>query len=1186
MGIQRFVCLFAVCSCSVAANEWPGNLWLGRGDIWHSRFAVTITNPSESALEGTPVDLTVGTGDGQAPLTGARAEAVRVTDGKGVQLLFGLRTPDEGHLFSTGAIPAGAALILPAVCGPKETATYTVYFDNPRAWALADAFEKTPMSGLNGDFEKGTHDRPLGWQTSMTTAQHRLSWSSEQPFSGQRCLKAEADTDAEKSWFGFVRSDFDVVPGARCTLRVRVRGEQVKGSAGWYVHVGDAKNDQRINQVARAGEGTFGWKEITVSFTVPDGATRMRTGSVLYGTGKAWYDDFRFETDKQPARATARAGAVERLTLSECGANAAWPETSPSEPRWHHRLPVRIFNLSDHAVSNILASADLNDAARGIVAPRYLLTLNGKPHEACRIGDRLLFSCEAAARTAVTYYLYVADSGRKQAAEKPSSSRQGSDIPSDQILAESPRDTDVQAFAALMNSPVNLIKNPDFERGSNASPDVWTHSAADADVTFALASPGGFGKRCASFTVSPTAKETWRGWYQSVSVTPGHSYLFGAWLACENLAGTAKLQAHLRNAQGVVAPSGFLGAGAPISGNTGWTPMFGTVTIPPNVAQFQMHLTMNDRGTLKHDGAFLAECLETVIGEPETHPLAPAALEAWAVSPVVKVFHETLPSDKQTPLAISLARNEGEALQIALRSGHDIPHLRVEVDAPTRWWRHSLTNFSVGWVGYVPIDHRTAYYNVTTPPWQLKYPTGTGSSDGWSGWWPDPIRPSADGSLAANQTQAIWITFKTATDTRTGRYSGKIRLLDGNTVIAKLPFTVTVWGFTLPETPSCPAIFDLRLSKQWLEGTTADAQRERMMRFMAERKVCPDGIDVSPVFKRDAQGKITADFTAYDQAARHYFGDLKFPTSYTPGFFYLFGWEHPPKNVLGEKPFEGEYPYKDADRSHLRAAYKEAYQTCLRLYWDHVKAQGWSDRLVLYISDEPFLTKKHIIDQMKACCTMIHEIDPKIRIYSSTWRHCPDWNGYLNIWGAGHYGCFAAAEMQARRAAGEHIWFTTDGQMCTDTPFCAVERLLPHYCFKYGAEAYEFWGISWLTYDPWRFGWHSYIYQSSTPGESYYVRYPNGDGFLLYPGRPVGVDGPVATVRIEAARDGVEDYEYLKALKAHANDPEATRILNAFGALIEIPNAGGRFSTKILPDPDRLTELRLQAGAWLDAHSR
>ena len=1174
---------------SLSAAEWQHPLWLGRGDVWHARFPVTVTNPTGTALEGTPVSLTVGAAPGQAPLAGARAEALRVTDQNGTQLLYGLWLPDQSTAFTTGAIPPGATLVLPAVCAPGTSTTYMIYFDNAHAWGLADSFDKRAFTDLNGDFEKGAKNRPFGWQTAQTTPKHRLSWSADTPFSGTHCLKAESDPDAEKSWFGFARSDFAVVPGAHCTIRVRIRGENVKGAAGWYVHVGDDTNPQRINQTARSGEGTFDWKEQVLTFTVPEGATRLQTGSVLYGTGTAWYDAFSFQTDKEPPRATACAGAVERMTLQEQGADAAWPKTDRHAPRWLYRLPVRLVNLRAEPAADLLAVVDLNSASRGIAVPRFLLTFDSKTVESCRLGDRLLFSCAPAARTAQTYYLYVADTGAQATPAKVSASALGSAIPSDQILADRLGDTDAQAFAKLLNSPVNLVKNPDFETGADA-PDVWTHSASEPGVSFSFGTPGGFGKRYARLTVPTTAKESWRGWYQSVPVKPGHSYLYGAWLACEALVGNASLNAHLRSAKGAVVSGGFLSAGSPISGDTPWTPMFGTVTVPQDATQFQLHLTMNDRGTLKHDSAFLAECLEAATGDPEGPALGAEEFVTWPVDPVIKVFHETLPPLKRAPLAISLARNEEESLQVALRSGHDIPNLRVEVQAPKHKKGHALTDFTVGWVGYVPIDHRTAYYNLTTPAWELKYPTGAGASDGWSGWWPDPIRPTASGSLTANQTQPIWLSFKAASDTPAGLYKGKICLLAGDKVIETLPFTVTVWDFALPQTPSCAAIFDLRLNEHWLaDGTPADVQRDRIMRLMAAKKVCPDGIDMDPRFTRDSQGNVTGDFAAYDKAAQHYFGELKFPTSYMPNFFYLFGWEHPPKNVLNEKPFEGEYPFKDADRNKLRQAYKETYQACLRLYWEHVKAKGWSDKLVLYISDEPFLTKKPIIDQMKALCAMIHEVDPKIRIYCSTWRHCPDWNGSLDIWGVGHYGCFPVSEMQARKAAGEHIWFTTDGQMCTDTPFCAVERLLPHYCFKYGVDAYEFWGVSWLTYDPWRFGWHSYIHQSSTPGESYYVRYPNGDGYLLYPGAPIGVEGPVTSVRLEAARDGVEDYDYLKLLKALADktgDKEAIRILAGFSALLEIPNAGGRYSSKILPDPSKLTALRLQAGATLERLSR
>ncbi len=149
---------------------------------------------------------------------------------------------------------------------------------------------------------------------------------------------------------------------------------------------------------------------------------------------------------------------------------------------------------------------------------------------------------------------------------------------------------------------------------------------------------------------------------------------------------------------------------------------------------------------------------------------------------------------------------------------------------------------------------------------------------------------------------------------------------------------------------------------------------------------------------------------------------------------------------------------------------------------------------------------------------------------------------------------------------------------------------MPHYCFKYGVEAYEFWGVAWLTYDPYRFGWHAYIHQSSEPGSSYWVRYPNGDGFLLYPGKPIGYDGLVSSIRLEQAREGVEDYEYLDLLRQQIADANAAgrdttaaeHAMHEAAELVSIPNAGGRYSTKILSDPDAVFRVRRALAAAIE----
>jgi hypothetical protein len=236
---------------------------------------------------------------------------------------------------------------------------------------------------------------------------------------------------------------------------------------------------------------------------------------------------------------------------------------------------------------------------------------------------------------------------------------------------------------------------------------------------------------------------------------------------------------------------------------------------------------------------------------------------------------------------------------------------------------------------------------------------------------------------------------------------------------------------------------------------------------------------------------------------------------------------------------------------------------------------------------------------MKALCDMIHEVDRKIPIYMSTWWYRPEWEGYIDIWGLGFngegdYGHYVTSEdMQQITRSGGRIWYTTDGNFCTETPYLAVERLLPWFGYKYGAEAYEFWGVNWLTYNPYKYGWHSYIFESQAPGEESWKRYPNGDGFIIYPGKPIGEDGLIGSIRLKQVREGAEDYEYLSMLgnlikKADPSNPALTAARQALQQaldIVSIPCAMGRYSTKLLKCPEDLTEAREKVAKSIEALS-
>ncbi len=1169
---KALVCssLLVVLGLSLHARN---DLWLGRGGTWNAHVPVTVANPSDAEWKGRTVAIPVGTAAGQVSLVGARIEELRLVDARGVQLEYGVWSADKGRLLTTGAVPENALFTIPVCAAARGKADYKIYFDNPQAWGLADFWKQRPFGLVNGGFERiDANGVPSGWRIYGTNAQHRLSVVSG-GVSG-RCIYAEADDGAKNNWFCYAQDGIPVSPGAKVTLRVKIRGERVQGNAGWYVHAGNNKKEDILNSVFRGFDGTFGWKTLETCVTIPADCERMTVGSVLWGSGRAWYDDLEVKVEEaQATKPVVSVGETVRPVRHAIGVAADWPDAG-----WAYRVPVRILNDAETAVTSVLAAFPLQEALRATRFPEYEFQINGQKVESCALGGQLLFKCSLPAKSVTTGYLYVRQ-GQKPVAAPQSvalKSALGSDIPSDQVLVEQCTVSDEAAFAAILSSSANLVRNGSFEDGATG----WSSNAVKG-ATMRIAEHGRFGGKSALLTVPKGVQPNWDGWRQTVVIQPNRAYLYGAFVATDGVDADVNVHAHLLDVQGRAVQ--MVGASGGIGGTAPWTPLFGMFHTGEDVKSISLQLTMNGAGTIAHDGVLLAEFRSAAVGEPEFAPscASAAALSVGQVDPVVKVFRETIvPDGAGRPFAVALARNETESLQLAVRAARTIDDLEAVVESPAG------VSVSVGRVGYVPVDWPTAYYNCTTPEWELRYPRSAGQSDGWSGWWPDPIEPVAHGALAANQTQTYWINVTTTIATKPGRHRGTIAWKADGKVVRTDSFDIEVWGFALPERPAFSAIYDLRLGRAWEGlGATDDARREKLWAFMARYKICPDTLGGRVKFAKDGNGRVTADFTAYDRLAARYFDHYKFPSSYTPYDFYCFGWAMPPAKFLGEDPYAGAWPYKGADWTKLRPAYKDTYQQALKLYWDHVKAKGWADKITLYISDEPHFHRTNVVAQMKALCDMIHAVDPSIRIYSSTWRHCPDWNNSLDTWGVGHYGCFPVAELKARRAAGQRFWWTTDGQMCLDTPYCAVERLLPLYADKYGADAYEFWGCTWLTYDPWKYGWHSYIRQSDTPGLTYWVRYPAGDGYLIYPPKDGGCE-PCASIRLEAARDGVEDYAYLQLLAERAKtDSAAAALLAEWRAYVSIPNAGGRYSTRILPEPEKVGELRRRVGAWLNQRS-
>jgi len=616
-----------------------------------------------------------------------------------------------------------------------------------------------------------------------------------------------------------------------------------------------------------------------------------------------------------------------------------------------------------------------------------------------------------------------------------------------------------------------------------------------------------------------------------------------------------------------------------VSGSSGWVNSRGFFQAPPDAATIQLHLTMNTGGTLRHDGIILCEVVdgEVVRVHSAEAEAARRGFRVWEVNSLVKVFPDTPPQQQARAVSVELGRNEYHAFQLALcTDGAGTNQVSIEVSPLKSRAGDKLPPVKIERVGFVPVDYPSAYYSTEVPDWCRKVPHGAPATDGWAGWWPDPLAPGDSLDLSPGQTQPVWFTVHVPGTAAPGRYEAEATLAPSNAKTLKIPLTVQVLPFTLPDHGRLQAIFDLRFGPGGGFGGGIDSKSDyrKWLRFIAEHRLGIDHIRPAPKFTYK-DGKVTMDAAEFDEMAHFCFDELGINVAYTPEFFYMFGWAYPPKKLFGLDPFTPEW----------NSALQQAY----RLFTNHVRQKGWHDKFVYYISDEPHFQRDFVVEQMKKLCALIHEVDPDIPIYSSTWRHETAWDDSLDLWGVGQYGCFPVDEMERLQRAGKQMWFTCDGQMATDTPYLATERLLPYYCFKYGGRGYEFWGLAWWTYNPWQVGWHQFIRQSDEGKKYYWVRYPDGDGFLVYPGKPVGVDGPASTIRVEQIRQGLQDYEATtlladlaaQARQAGRRSAAAERALDMARNLVTIPNAGGLRSTEILPDPDGVPAVRKAVNAAL-----
>lgn len=445
-----------------------------------------------------------------------------------------------------------------------------------------------------------------------------------------------------------------------------------------------------------------------------------------------------------------------------------------------------------------------------------------------------------------------------------------------------------------------------------------------------------------------------------------------------------------------------------------------------------------------------------------------ATFKTWMSEGFNKVYGEArLPAELPTTFSLQAAKNEKESCHVSFRINTEVKGLTFKKIE--------------GEVENIGVEILEEYL----------VPTG-------SKHFPDPIAPF-DGSfdVQKNMNKSLLIRFATNKDTKAGDYVYKFELADSNGVaIQEYTVNLKVWNITLPDELGCDTAGDIRENEVQL--------KEKISMVMLKKSMYKEYYDML----------IDYNFSAHDL----------------------------PYDILDERADE----YMSNPRvTGFRVDYNFSDEKLIAINEKLKSNPVWLEKAYFYIYDEP--NDIAALNVLAERVERLNEICPDIDVLVAFFRnvkyddsrdqidfmseYCDVFCAKSAAWGQnwlsdplgrGYFG----DRMDALKAEGNKIWW----YVCWEPvyPYCNVQvnelgiyhRQLFWQQYMYKSDGFLYWSVTYWpeTENP----WEDMATVKSLSDTCF------GDGSLMYPGYPMGIDGPVASIRLECIRDGIEDFDLLK----------------------------------------------------------
>lgn len=498
------------------------------------------------------------------------------------------------------------------------------------------------------------------------------------------------------------------------------------------------------------------------------------------------------------------------------------------------------------------------------------------------------------------------------------------------------------------------------------------------------------------------------------------------------------------------------------------------------------------------------------------------------VDPLEKIFRETAFFQEREARA-DVARGEHVSVQYAVRSLQPVKDLRAKVDY-IRKGGDQLSASKVGFVGYVRVGRSTP-----RPSRDRLMPA--------SGFYPDPILEQEAIDLSAFTTQPVWITIPIPVDARPGTYQGKATFSgtsDGKQFSVSREFSIEVYPVAVENTslwvtnwynlsPNTLAYLNDGVPVEPFTDLYWKLVRE-IAKTMAEYRQNVVIINPLQLTQYDFEGEqYRFDFANFDKTVEIFIEEGAVGR--------IEGGHIGGRATNWTSPFLVSVPVIEKDTSYFESLNindrKAArfYSQFFPALVSHLKEKGWYDRYMQHIADEPITENLESYIEIAA---FVKKLAPDIKIVEAC--HTRDLDNTVDIWVPQlNFLNEDYSFYQERMAAGDEVWHYTClapqeeyANRFVELPLIKT-RILHWINFRYDIPGYLHWGLNFWRGDP-------FVETTGIITESGNVL-PGGDAWIVYPAK-----GKIlSSIRLEAMRDGIVDYELLKM--AAAKEPEAVKEL-------------------------------------------